>query len=91
MGGQVGLKDHVTIGDGVMIGAQSGVHQSIPSGQQVLGAPAMPVREQRRLFALLARLPEMHRQVRELAAQVARMMGTEAGATDDLDDAPREG
>ncbi|MBX6316396.1 MAG: UDP-3-O-(3-hydroxymyristoyl)glucosamine N-acyltransferase [Isosphaeraceae bacterium] len=71
MAGQAGIKDHTTIGDQVIIGAQAGVHRNIPSGQQVLGSPAIPVREQRRIFQMIARLPEMHRQLRELSAQVA--------------------
>ncbi|WP_165229351.1 UDP-3-O-(3-hydroxymyristoyl)glucosamine N-acyltransferase [Aquisphaera insulae] len=70
MAGQAGIKDKVEIGDGVVVGAQAGVHRSIPSGQQVLGAPAIPVREQRRLFQMIARLPEFYKQFRELAAQV---------------------
>jgi len=72
MAGQAGIKDHTEIGDGVMIGAQAGVHRNVPDGQNVLGSPAVPVREQRRLFQMIARLPEMHRQLRELAAQLAR-------------------
>jgi UDP-3-O-[3-hydroxymyristoyl] glucosamine N-acyltransferase len=73
MGGQVGVKDHTEIGDGVMIGAQAGVHRNIPAGQQVLGSPAVPIKEQRQLFALIARLPEMNRQIRALSAEVARL------------------
>jgi UDP-3-O-[3-hydroxymyristoyl] glucosamine N-acyltransferase len=71
MAGQAGIKDHTEIGDKVMIGAQAGVHRNIPSGQNVLGSPAIPIREQRRLFQMIARLPEMHRQLRELTAQIA--------------------
>jgi UDP-3-O-[3-hydroxymyristoyl] glucosamine N-acyltransferase len=74
MGGQVGIKDHVQIGDKVMIGAQAGVHRNIPTGQNVLGSPAIPIKEQRHIFAMIARLPEMHRQLRELSAQVALLM-----------------
>ena len=70
MAGQAGIKDKTQIGDGVIVGAQAGVHRNIPSGQQVLGSPAIPVREQRRIFQMIARLPEMHRQLRELAAQI---------------------
>ena len=70
MAGQAGIKDKTQIGDRVIVGAQAGVHRNIPSGQQVLGSPAIPVREQRRIFQMIARLPEMHRQLRELAAQV---------------------
>ena len=70
MAGQAGIKDKTQIGDGVIVGAQAGVHRNIPDGQHVLGSPAIPVREQRRIFQMIARLPEMHRQLRELAAQI---------------------
>jgi len=70
MAGQAGIKDKTQIGDGAVVGAQAGVHRNIPGGQQVLGSPAIPVREQRRLFQMIARLPEMHRQLRELSAQI---------------------
>jgi UDP-3-O-[3-hydroxymyristoyl] glucosamine N-acyltransferase len=71
MAGQAGIKDNTKIGDGVIVGAQAGVHRNVPDGQNVLGSPAIPVREQRRIFQMIARLPEMHRQLRELAAQIA--------------------
>ena len=70
MAGQAGIKDKTQIGDRVIVGAQAGVHRNIPDGQNVLGSPAIPVREQRRIFQMIARLPEMHRQLRELAAQI---------------------
>jgi UDP-3-O-[3-hydroxymyristoyl] glucosamine N-acyltransferase len=71
MAGQAGIKDNTKIGDRVIVGAQAGVHRNVPDGQNVLGSPAVPVREQRRLFQMIARLPQMHRQLRELAAQLA--------------------
>jgi UDP-3-O-[3-hydroxymyristoyl] glucosamine N-acyltransferase len=80
MAGQAGIKDNTQIGSGVVVGAQAGVHRNIPDGQNVLGSPAIPVREQRRLFQMIARLPEMHRQLRELGAQVARLVGGGSGA-----------
>ena len=73
LAGQVGVKDHTEIGDKVIIGAQAGVHRNVPSGQQLLGSPAMPIREQRRIFQMIARLPEMHQQVRELVAAMERI------------------
>ncbi len=69
MAGQAGIKDHTEIGDKVIVGAQAGVHRNVPPGQQILGSPAIPLREQRRVFQMIARLPEMHRQLRE--AQLA--------------------
>jgi UDP-3-O-[3-hydroxymyristoyl] glucosamine N-acyltransferase len=74
MAGQAGIKDNTQIGSGVIVGAQAGVHRNIPDGQNVLGSPAIPVREQRRLFQTIARLPDMHRQLKELTAQVAQLM-----------------
>ena len=84
MAGQAGIKDHTEIGDKAVVGAQAGVHRSVPGGTQVLGSPAIPIREQRRIFQMMARLPEMHRQLRELAAQVALL--TAAGAGGDIED-----
>jgi UDP-3-O-[3-hydroxymyristoyl] glucosamine N-acyltransferase len=71
MAGQAGIKDKTTIGNGVVVGAQAGVHRNVPDGQHVLGSPAIQGREQRRIFQMIARLPEMHRQLRELSAQIA--------------------
>ncbi|MCY2936077.1 MAG: UDP-3-O-(3-hydroxymyristoyl)glucosamine N-acyltransferase [Planctomycetota bacterium] len=81
MAGQVGVKDHTEIGDQVLIGAQSGVHRNVPSGQQVLGSPALPIREQRRIFQMVARLPEMHKQLRELVSAMERikLLAAQAG------------
>ena len=70
MAGQAGIKDNTQIGDRAVVGAQAGVHRSVPADQHVLGSPAIPVREQRRIFQMIARLPEMHRQLRELSAQL---------------------
>lgn len=75
MAGQAGIKDKTEIGDRVVVGAQAGVHRNVPTGSQVLGSPAIPVREQRRIFQMIARLPEMHKHLRELAAQVALLTG----------------
>lgn len=83
MAGQAGIKDHTEIGDRVTIGAQAGVHRNIPAGQQVLGSPAIPVREQRRIFQMIARLPEMHRQLRELAAQMALLTAAPPNGVED--------
>ena len=83
MAGQAGIKDHTEIGNKVMVGAQAGVHRNIPDDQQVLGSPAIPVREQRRIFQMIARLPEMSRQLKDLAAlaeTVKQMTGIDPGA-----------
>ena len=83
MAGQAGIKDHTEIGDRVIVGAQAGVHRNIPGGQQVLGSPAIPLRDQRRIFMMMARLPEMHKQLRELTAQVAVLTASPKQRDDD--------
>ena len=56
MGGQVGMADHVTIGDDVVIMARSGLMHDIPSGENWGGAPAQPVRQWMREMAAIKRL-----------------------------------
>lgn len=87
MAGQAGIKDHTEIGDKVVVGAQAGVHRNITAGQQVLGSPAIPVREQRRIFQMIARLPEMYRQLRELSSQVTLLMAASPPGPDPNEDA----
>jgi UDP-3-O-[3-hydroxymyristoyl] glucosamine N-acyltransferase len=64
--GQVGIVGHVHIGDRAMIGAQAGVTKDVPAGQQMLGSPATPVREQKRVLVSLEKLPEIRRDLRRI-------------------------
>ncbi len=49
LGGQVGIKDHVTLNTGCAIGAKGGVHKDVPAGETWIGYPATPEQEQKRL------------------------------------------
>lgn len=73
MAGQAGIKDHTEIGDRSVVGAQAGVHKNMPAGQQVLGSPALPIRDQRRLFLTMERLPEMQKQLKALVSQMGSL------------------
>lgn len=66
LAGQVGVVDHVRIGDNVVVGAQSGVTKDIPEGAIVLGSPAVPHLEFKRLLAATARLPQLGKTLRAL-------------------------
>jgi UDP-3-O-[3-hydroxymyristoyl] glucosamine N-acyltransferase len=68
--GQAGIVDHVRIGDGAMIGAQAGVTKEVPAGQRMLGSPATPEREQKRILMTLEKLPEIRRDVRRIKQQL---------------------
>jgi UDP-3-O-[3-hydroxymyristoyl] glucosamine N-acyltransferase len=66
LAGQVGVADHVTLGDGVIAGAQAGIPSSLEAGEKVLGTPARPLMEAKRIFIAETKLPELLRQVRAL-------------------------
>lgn len=66
MAGQVGVRDHVHIGARSVLGAKCGVTSDVREGVHMLGAPAVPEREQKLLFALISKLPEMRKQLKEL-------------------------
>lgn len=70
MAGQVGVRDHVHIGAGAVLGAKAGVSGDVRDGVHMLGTPAVPEREQKLLFALISKLPEMRKQLKEMQQQL---------------------
>jgi UDP-3-O-[3-hydroxymyristoyl] glucosamine N-acyltransferase len=81
LAGQVGVADHVTIGDGVVAGAQAGIPFSVEAGQKLLGSPARPIMQAKRIMLAEERLPEMLHRMKTLERRVARLESGEA-ATD---------
>jgi UDP-3-O-[3-hydroxymyristoyl] glucosamine N-acyltransferase len=75
VGGQVGIVGHLHIGDGVKIGAQSGVMRDLEAGEVVSGSPSMPHARWLKTMAALEQLPEMRRELRELRKRLARLEG----------------
>ena len=55
---QAGLTGHLRIGAKARIGAQAGVMRSVDAGSDVVGSPAMPVREFFRNVAVLRKLAQ---------------------------------
>jgi len=70
MAGQVGVRDHVHIGDKAVLGARSGVSNDVPSGVTVLGEPAIELRDRKLQLATISKLPEMRKDLKQLAARV---------------------
>jgi UDP-3-O-[3-hydroxymyristoyl] glucosamine N-acyltransferase len=70
LAGQVGVAGHITIGDGVRVGAKSGVAKSIPAGQTVSGITTMPHQTWLRTRALIQRLPETVKQIKSLEERI---------------------
>ena len=56
LGAQAGLAGHLTVGAKARIGAQAGVMADVPAGSDVIGSPALPIREFFRNVAVLRRL-----------------------------------
>jgi UDP-3-O-[3-hydroxymyristoyl] glucosamine N-acyltransferase len=68
--GQVGIVGHIKIGDGVKVGAQSGVTNDVSPGQQVLGSPAIPLADMRRVMASVSHLPEIRTALKKVVREV---------------------
>lgn len=73
MAGQVGIAGHIEIGDNVTIGAQAGVTNSVPEQSVLLGSPAMPIRQARRVAAVFVQLPELQDRVKKLEQAVEEL------------------
>jgi UDP-3-O-[3-hydroxymyristoyl] glucosamine N-acyltransferase len=63
LGGQAGVAGHLRIGKGVKAGGQAGITTDIEPGQFVIGYPAAPYMNERRLQVLHRRLPELFKRV----------------------------
>lgn len=73
IGGQVGLGDNVTIQSGAVLGSKCGVlpGKTLKGGGIVYwGVPAKPLKEYLESLALMAKLPELRRILRELQARL---------------------
>ena len=77
VGGQAGLADHLEIGDQVMIAARSGVNRSLTGNQIVSGAPVMPHEVAMKAMAVIPRLPELRRQLRDLEQRMLDLERTQ--------------
>ncbi|NBW95790.1 MAG: UDP-3-O-(3-hydroxymyristoyl)glucosamine N-acyltransferase [Planctomycetia bacterium] len=77
MAGQVGVRDHVHIGDRAVLGARSGVSNDVEPGKTVLGEPAIDLRDRKLQLATMSKLPEMRKELKQLAA---RLDAVERGA-----------
>ncbi|GAB6012581.1 UDP-3-O-(3-hydroxymyristoyl)glucosamine N-acyltransferase [Viscerimonas tarda] len=70
LGGQVGLSGHITIADNTSIGAQSGIISSTKEGAQIIGSPAIPIKNFFRSSAVFSKLPDMYRQINQMQREL---------------------
>jgi UDP-3-O-[3-hydroxymyristoyl] glucosamine N-acyltransferase len=76
IGGQAGTVGHIHVGDGSIVGARAGVTRDIPPGSFVSGFPAVPHGKEKKVRAMLARLPEL----RERVARIERKLNEPGGS-----------
>jgi UDP-3-O-[3-hydroxymyristoyl] glucosamine N-acyltransferase len=73
LAGQAGVADHVTMRKGSVGAAGADIIRDIPAGQVVIGRPARPIKQQMRIDAAAAHLPEMVQEIRQLLKRVAEL------------------
>ena len=61
-----GVADHVTLGDQVILAAQSGVHRDLAQPGMYGGSPAAPAISWKRSVSVFSKLPGLSRKIREL-------------------------
>jgi len=79
LAGQVGMAGHLEIGDRVTVGAQSGVMNDAPAGTTLVGTPAMPAGQARRVYTVFQQLPELLDRIRKLEQRVEELGGKKEG------------
>ncbi len=73
LGGQVGVAGHLSIGDNTVVNAKSAVWSSIDADQTFLGYPAIDAKRFLRQGVVARKLPDMHKRLRRLEAEVAEL------------------
>jgi UDP-3-O-[3-hydroxymyristoyl] glucosamine N-acyltransferase len=73
LAGQVGVAGHLSIGDDAQVAAKAGVMNDVKPGTKVLGQPAMPMNEAKRIYAVFTHLPEMRDRIKQLEAEVSQL------------------
>jgi UDP-3-O-[3-hydroxymyristoyl] glucosamine N-acyltransferase len=66
LAGQVGSSGHLTVHEGAIVYAQSGIGGDVPANGRISGSPAFAANEWLRTITAFPKLPEMLKTVREL-------------------------
>jgi len=73
LAGQVGSAGHLTVHEGAVVYAQSGIGGDVAAGARVSGSPAFAANEWLRAISALPRLPELLKTVRELKKKLEEL------------------
>lgn len=75
LAGQVGIAGHLKIGDQVTMAAKAGVINDIPSGQTILGQPAIEINKAKKNYVAFVQLAELRDKVRQMERRLAELEG----------------
>ena len=70
LAGQAGIVGHVSIGDGVIAMAKSGITKDLPAQSVVIGMPAVDRREFARQSMFIRKLPEITATLKKLQSEI---------------------
>jgi UDP-3-O-[3-hydroxymyristoyl] glucosamine N-acyltransferase len=73
LAGQVGTAGHLTIGKGAVVTAKSGIPNDVPPAALYSGYPAVENRQWLKTQAMLNRLPDLQKKVRDLEEQIEKL------------------
>jgi UDP-3-O-[3-hydroxymyristoyl] glucosamine N-acyltransferase len=73
LAGQVGSSGHLTVHDGAIVYAQSGIGGDVAPGSRISGSPAFAAGEWLRAITAFQKLPELLKTVRELKKRVEEL------------------
>src|SRR5438309_3711466 len=73
LAGQVGISGHLTIHDGAVVYAQSGIGGDVAPGAVMSGSPAFEAREWLRAITAFPKLPELLRTMRQLEKRLEKL------------------
>lgn len=65
-GGQVGINGHIKLSDNLKVAAKTGVSSDPGEGQIIAGYPAQEIGKWRRSMAILKKLPELAKKIKDL-------------------------
>jgi len=66
IGGGCGIADHLRVGAGARLGARSGLMHDVPDGETWAGFPAHDIRQAMKEFAVIRKLPDWSKKLKEL-------------------------
>ena len=73
LAGQVGSSGHLTVHEGAIVYAQSGIGGDVPAGARISGSPAFAANEWLRAITAFPKLAEIWKNVRELKKKVEEL------------------